>query len=332
MMPYANSKPLISLIIPCYNESLVFPPLREELSSLADTLTADYRVELVFVDDGSRDSTWEHIEEFAQSDPRVRGIALSRNFGHQMALTCGYDMAQGDAIVCMDADLQDPPEVVLEMVRKWREGYDVVHAVRTEREGESRFKLWTAALFYRFLRLLGAVHVKADAGDFRLMSRRALHALGELREQHRFVRGMAGWIGFRSTEIFYRRKPRRAGETKYPLKKMLRFAVDAVVSFSSIPLRLSYIAALLLSLVICGYLASVTVNHFVFGSPLVPGWSSLIIAVASLGVMNLICLGLLGEYVGRIYEQVKRRPLYFIRETTTTDNSPDVSPEHHDAG
>ena len=322
-MQELESKKLISLVVPCYNESQAFPLLCAALVNLADTLNREFQVEIILVDDGSQDQTWTQITEFAGSDPRVRGVALSRNFGHQVALTCGYDMAQGDAIVCMDADLQDPPEAVLEMVEKWKQGYDLVHAIRDRREGETRFKLWTASLFYRLIRFLGAVQVKADSGDFRLMSRRALEALQKMREQHRFIRGMVGWVGFKSAEIHYQRKPRVAGQTKYPLQKMLRFAIDAIVSFSIIPLCLSFMAALIISVIIFGYLAYVVVDHFFFGQMIVPGWPSLIVSIVALGAMNLICVGILGEYVGRIYEQVKQRPLYFIRDATSKPDSPD---------
>jgi dolichol-phosphate mannosyltransferase len=311
--------PLISLVVPCYNESAAFPHLQAALAGLADTLGQTNRVEIILVDDGSQDATWEHIRTFAERDGRVRGIMLSRNFGHQIALTCGYDLAQGDAVVCMDADLQDPPEVVLEMVDKWKQGYDLVHAIRIRREGETRFKLWTAALFYRLIRFLGAAHVRADSGDFRLMSRRALEAFRQMREYHRFVRGMVGWVGFRSTEVHYHRKSRVAGETKYPFKKMLRFATDAIVSFSIAPLRISFVAAALLSLVILSYLVGSTVYHLIIGTEVVRGWPSLIVSIVALGAMNLVCIGILGEYVGRIYEQVKQRPLYFVQDKTEQD-------------
>jgi polyisoprenyl-phosphate glycosyltransferase len=320
-MTELNSEKLISLVSPCYNESSAFPYLQGEIVKLADLLGKEFDVEIVLVDDGSRDQTWSQIQAFAQSDARVRGVLLSRNFGHQMALTCGYDVARGDAVVCMDADLQDPPEVVVEMVEKWKQGYDVVHAIREHREGETRFKLWTASLFYRLIRCLGAAHVKADSGDFRLMSRRALDALQKMPEFHRFVRGMVGWVGFKETEIRYRRKPRVAGETKYPLRKMVKFAVDAIISFSIIPLRISFAAALIFSSIILGYLCYSTVRYLFFGRELVPGWSSLILSVVILGGMNLICIGILGEYVGRIYEQVKHRPHYFIQEMTVSPES-----------
>ncbi len=312
----ANPRPLISLVVPCYNESEVFPCLRDAVSALADTIEKEFRVEIVLVDDGSRDSTWDQIRAFAERDARVRGVALSRNFGHQMALTCAYDCAQGDAIVCMDADLQDPPEVVLEMIAKWKEGYDLVPAIRRHREGETRFKLWTAAIFYRLIRLLGATYVRADSGDFRLMSRRAVEAFRQMRENHRFIRGMVGWVGFRTAEVYYQRRARQAGETKYPFRKMFRFAVDAIVSFSIVPLRISFVAAVVLAAVNLGYLVFAAFRYVCFDAPLVPGWSSLIVAIVALGAMNLICLGIMGEYVGRIYEQVKQRPLYFVQEDT----------------
>jgi polyisoprenyl-phosphate glycosyltransferase len=307
----------VSLVIPCYNESAVFPYLRPAIAALADELGRTLEVEIIIVDDGSTDGTWALVQEFCASDPRVRGIALSRNFGHQAALTCGYDFAKGDAVVSMDADLQDPPAVVLEMVQKWQEGFDLVHGVRTGREGETRFKLWTAAAFYKLIELLGARHVKRNTGDFRLVSRRALEALNGMRECHRFIRGMAGWVGFRCAEVYYQRKQRQAGTTKYPLLKMWRFAVDAIVSFSTLPLKLSFLAALLIAAVIIGFLGVTTIRYFFFGTPLVPGWTSLILAITAFGTINLICVGLLGEYVGRIYEQVKQRPLYLIQDTET---------------
>jgi polyisoprenyl-phosphate glycosyltransferase len=316
-MPEPSSKKLISLVIPCYNESDVFPFLKSELTGIVDELNSEFDVEIIFVDDGSKDSTWEQIRVFSEEDPRVRGVSLSRNFGHQLALTCGYDVARGDAVICMDADLQDPPEAVIRMVEKWKEGYDIVYAVRVNREGETAFKLLTAKLFYRIMRYLVAHNVQVDAGDFRLMSRRALDALGNMREQHRFIRGMVGWLGFRVTQIEYERKSRKAGVTKYPLRKMVRLAVDAIVSFSITPLRLSFASAALLSTIILGYMLYAAAKHFIVGSSLVPGWTSLIIAVVALGAMNLISIGILGEYVGRIYEEVKKRPLYLIKTHTS---------------
>jgi polyisoprenyl-phosphate glycosyltransferase len=306
----------ISIVVPCYNEVAVFPYLQKELSALADRIVQDYDVEIILVDDGSCDATWEKICAFSAVDSRVRGVALSRNFGHQAALTCGYDLATGDAVVCLDADLQDPPEVVLEMLRRWREGADVVYGVRTSREGETAFKLWTAKLFYRLLRAMGAKYVREDAGDFRLLSRRSLDALQKMREEHRFIRGMVGWIGFRVAEVAYERKARVAGTTKYPFRKMLLFALNAIVSFSAFPLRLAYVMAFGLSAILMSYLVYTFYRHVFYHVDLVPGWTSLILSIMAFGAMNLFCLGIIGEYVGRIYEQSKQRPLYLIGADT----------------
>jgi dolichol-phosphate mannosyltransferase len=316
-MHESESPKLISLVLPCYNEAAVFPYLKAALIGIANELSAQFRIEFIFVDDGSKDSTWAQISAFFEEDPRVRGVSLSRNFGHQLALTCGYDLARGDAVVCMDADLQDPPEAVIRMIEKWQEGYDIVYAVRTKREGETAFKLLTAKLFYRIMRYLGALYLQVDAGDFRLMSCTALDALRNMRELHRFIRGMVGWLGFRVAEIEYERKARRSGVTKYPLRKMIRLAVDAIVSFSITPLRLSFISAVILSMIILGYMLYSAAKHFIVGTSMVPGWTSLIIAIVALGAMNLISVGILGEYVGRIYEEVKKRPLYLIKKHTS---------------
>lgn len=307
---------IISIVVPCYNEEAAFPHLQKELSSLANSIGQDYDVEMILVDDGSRDTTWKQICAFSAVDSRVRGLALSRNFGHQAALTCGYDMATGDAVVCMDADLQDPPDVVLEMIRRWREGADVVYGVRVRREGETAFKRWTAKRFYRLIRAIGAKYVREDTGDFRLLSRRSLEALQKMREEHRFIRGMVGWMGFRVAEVSYERKARVAGTTKYPFQKMLLFALNAIVSFSSFPLRLAYIMAFGLSMILVGYLVYTFYMHVVYHAELVPGWTSLILSIMAFGAMNLFCLGIIGEYVGRIYEQSKQRPLYLIGEDT----------------
>jgi dolichol-phosphate mannosyltransferase len=286
------------------------------LSSLADRLQERYSVEIVLVDDGSTDKTWALIRNYAAQDGRVRGLSLSRNFGHQAALSCGYDVALGDAVVSMDADLQDPPEVVLEMVSKWEIGADVVYAIRRTRAGESLFKRKTASLFYRLIHGMGASHIREDAGDFRLMSRRALNALNTLREQHRFIRGMVGWVGYKTADVYYDRKARVAGVTKYPFLRMLRFAIDATVSFSSFPLRISYFLSTGLALIFCGYLVYSLIMYVFFNRELVPGWSSLIISVIAFGAINLVCLGIMGEYVGRIFEQVKTRPLYLLEGDT----------------
>jgi glycosyltransferase involved in cell wall biosynthesis len=306
----------VSIVVPCYNEEAVFPYLQKALSALADRLVPDHDVEIILVDDGSCDATWEKIRTFSAMDSRVRGVALSRNFGHQAALTCGYDLATGDAVVCMDADLQDPPEVVLEMIRRWGEGADVVYGVRASREGETAFKLCTAKLFYRLMQAMGTTYVREESGDFRLLSRRSLEALKKMREEHRFIRGMVGWIGFRVAEVAYERKARGAGRTKYPFRKMLFFALNAIVSFSFFPLRLAYVMAFGLSTMLMGYLVYTFCMHVFYNVELVPGWTSLILSIMAFGAMNLFCLGIIGEYVGRIYEQCKHRPLYLIGEDT----------------
>ena len=312
-MTHAMQRPGLSIVVPCFNEEEVFPHLRSALEKLLSDC-ADLQPEILLVDDGSRDSTWQLIQEFSRTNPRVAGISLSRNFGHQAALTCGYDLSQGDAVICLDADLQDPPEVIQEMVAAWQQGADVVYAVRRQRPGESRFKLWTAALFYRVMQAMGAKHVRADSGDFRLMSRRAVEALGTLRETHRFIRGMVGWIGFRTAEVFYDRQPRKAGVTKYPFVKMLRLAMDAAVSFSIFPLRLAYYFAGALTAANFLFLFYAGIRYFFFDVQLVPGWLSLIFAVVGFGSLNMLCLGIMGEYVGRIYEQSKGRPLYLVKQ------------------
>ena len=317
------SSPLISIVVPCFNEEEAFPHLRSALADLVSRLGQRYAAEVVLVDDGSRDGTWALIERFAADVPWVRGVTLSRNFGHQAALTCGYRHATGDAIVSLDADLQDPPAVIEEMVAKWEAGADVVYAVRRSRAGETKFKLATAAAFYRVLRGLGATHLRADAGDFRLMSRASLDALLALPETHRFLRGMVGWVGFRSADVPYDRHARVAGETKYPLRKMLRLATDAVVSSSTLPLRFPYYFALIATAL--ALLAVVGTLAFA-GSSLSAGGLAILVAVVAFGGLNLCALGVLGEYVGRVYEQVKGRPLYFVRATTGLQAIATVSP------
>ncbi len=304
-------KALVSLVVPCFDEADAFPHLREALTELRAGLAGRYTVELILVDDGSRDPTWDLIREFAAAEPWVRGVALSRNFGHQAALTCGLMAASGAAVVSLDADLQDPPGVVLDMLAAWEAGADVVYAVRRSRAGESRF---SAKLFYRAAARLGAENLRADAGDFRLMSRRSLDALLSLPERHRFIRGMVGWVGYRTAEVHYDRAARVAGATKYPLRKMLRLAADAVVSSSTVPLRFPYYFALSVSGLCLSYVAFQAARHVLTGREFVPGWPSLMLAVITFGCLNLCCLGIVGEYLGRIYEQVKGRPLYLVRE------------------
>ncbi len=305
---------LISLVIPCYNEAEVIGILRKEITSLAQRLEAKYRFEFIFVDDGSRDNTWELIRNFANNDERVKGIALSRNFGHQIALTCGYDESEGDAVVSMDADLQDPPGVIINLIREWEKGADIVYAVRKKRTGESRLKLWSAKFFYRLFNMLSKNAAPENVGDFRLMNRESVTALQQLRERHRYIRGMVGWLGYKTATVNYHRESRAAGKTKYPMRKMIAFAADSIVSFSFSPLRLAYLMAFLGLIPVTAFLVYTFIQYLFFNATFVRGWTSLLLIISIFGFFNLISVGIIGEYVGRIYEESKNRPLYFIRD------------------
>lgn len=314
--------PLLSLVIPLYNESEAFPLLRKGLADFCAALGSGYDVEIVLVNDGSRDDTWEHIMAYAREDRRVRGVGLARNFGHQTALFCGYEFARGDVVVSMDGDLQDPPEIALQMLAKFEQGADVVYAIRKDRAGESTAKLVTAHLFYRFLSYIGDIRAPLDSGDFRLLSRRALNALLRMREKHKYLRGMVGWIGYKTDRVEYNRPSRVAGSTKFTWLKMLRFASDGIISFSKFPLRFAFLLCLLAMLPFLGYLAYTFAAAVFFGQPLVPGWTSLLLCSIVFGSLNLIALGILGEYVGRMSEEMKHRPDYLVMDVT----SPDVIP------
>lgn len=303
---------LLSIVVPCFNEAEVIAETMRRLLDLSSSL-APLAVELIFVDDGSRDETRQLLRGFARDDARIRVVGFARNFGHQIALTAGIDAAHGDAVVLIDADLQDPPEVVHQMIAKWREGYDVVYGTRTERAGESAFKVATARAFYRLLNRLSDVPIPLDTGDFRLMSRAVVDTLRAMPERDRFVRGMVSWVGFRQFALPYRRAERFAGETKYPLSKMLRFATDGILSFSTKPLQLSVamgMVSALLALVGIVYALSLRL----FTDIWVEGWTALMIAVLFVGGVQLISIGILGEYIGRIYNEIKRRPLYVVEE------------------
>src|ERR671937_1719088 len=284
--------PTYSLVVPAYNEEGVIEELAARLGEVMDALDAD--AEAILVDDGSRDRTYERMLEAAGRDPRVRLIRLSRNFGHQIALTAGVDLAAGDAVIVLDADLQDPPEVVLELARRWRDGYDVVYAVREVREGETQFKRATASAFYRGFNRISQVQVPVDVGDFRLVDRRALDVFNQMRESNRFVRGMFSWIGLRQTGVPYTRQERFAGQTKYPLRKMLRFAATGVISFSSAPLRAALNLGFFVSFVAFALgIWSVIVKLAGFYN--VPGWTSIVVVTAFIGGIQLIVLGVIGE-------------------------------------
>jgi len=303
---------LVSVVVPVFNESQVIRAFYDRASTARAALDGcDY--ELVSVDDGSSDDSYEQLAGLAGGDPRVRVIKFSRNFGHQIAITAGIDHARGDAVVVIDSDLQDPPEVIREMVARWREGYDVVYGVREQREGETPMKLLTASVFYRLLGAVAKIKIPPDVGDFRLMSRRATDQLRSLREKDRFVRGLVSWIGFRQGGVRYHRDPRFAGETKYPYRKMIKFALDGITSFSTVPLRLATWLGYCASFLAFLYLASVFVQKLLGYT--VQGWATIMVALLFLGGVQLICLGIVGEYIGRIFDEVKRRPMYVIEET-----------------
>jgi dolichol-phosphate mannosyltransferase len=270
--------------------------------------------EIVLVDDGSIDRSWEHMLALAPGDPHLRLVRLSRNFGHQAALTAGLEAARGDAVVLIDADLQDPPELIPLLVAKWREGFDVVYGLRTRREGETLFKRSTASVFYRLLRGMTRIEIPADAGDFRLLSRRAVDALARMPERARFLRGMTSWLGFPQAGVQYERDARYAGKTKYPTRRMISFALDAMTSFSTTPIRIVTGLGFLL-VGFCVVVLGWTVYIKLFTDTAVQGWTSLLIVVLLLGGMQLVSLGIIGQYVGRIFEEAKQRPLFVVGET-----------------
>jgi len=314
-------RPTLSLVLPIYNEEAVIPELHARLQEFLGKL-APVDAEVLFVNDGSRDRSMELLRSVAAGEPRYRILSFARNFGHQTAITAGIDYARGKAVVVMDADLQDPPEVVLAMVEKWREGFDVVYGKRRSREGETFFKLLTAAIFYRVFAAMIPIEVPLDTGDFRLMSRAVVVALRELRETHRFVRGMVAWVGFKQTAVLYDRPGRFAGETKYPLRKMIRFAVDGITSFSVLPLRFATYLGMVISLMSVGVAIWSLVARFVFHAT-VAGWTAEVVIFSLLAAVQLLMIGILGEYVGRIYEQVKKRPLYVVGDRVNLDRARD---------
>ena len=301
----------ISVVVPVYNESAGIRAFHERASkALASLPGADY--ELIYVDDGSGDDSWPQLAGFAAADPHVRVVKLSRNFGHQIAITAGLDRARGDCAVVIDADLQDPPEVIARMVEKWRSGFDVVYGVRSKRRGESALKLLTARAFYRLLDRITGIRIPVDVGDFRLMSRRALDQLNQLREKDRFVRGLVSWIGFPQAGVEYERDERVAGETKYPYRKMFKFAFDGIASFSTAPLKLASWLGYATSLLAFLYLGSVFVQRAM--GITVEGWATIMVALLFLGGVQLICLGIMGEYVGRVFNEIKPRPIYIVEQ------------------
>jgi polyisoprenyl-phosphate glycosyltransferase len=311
-----RTRPTLSVVVPLYNEAGIVPQLLERIGGVVERLRSEYDYEIVLVNDGSADGTAAAIRREMERRPHVVLVNLSRNFGHQLAATAGLEIAAGDAVILMDGDLQDPPELIETFLRRWREGYDVVYAVRRTRPGESRFKLFTARLFYRVIKRLTRIAIPLDAGDFRLMSRRVVEALRRSPERNRFLRGMVSWVGFNQTAIEYDRDVRYAGSTKYPLAKMMRFAMDGITSFSDIPLRFaSYFGFTVSAIAFIYALIVIGFKLFSLNPPAyTPGWASTIVAVLFLGGVQLMSLGILGEYLGRVYDEVKGRPLYLISE------------------
>ena len=302
----------VSVVIPCYNESEVIDYTVEELLNVTNSIEG-YQFELIFVNDGSADDTEAKLLNYSQQHDKVHLISFSRNFGHQPAVSAGIEAATGDAVVLIDADLQDPPHLIKDMIELWEKGYDVVYGTRENREGESRFKLASAKWFYRILNYLSEVSIPLDTGDFRLMDRQVVDQLNAMPEKNRFIRGMVSWIGFNQTSIRYQRNARFAGETKYPLRKMLKFGLDGILSFSVKPLKLSIVMGFLssgIALLMLLYTVYVRLATDQWQS----GWASMLVALLFIGGVQLISIGILGEYIARIYNESKNRPLYIVKK------------------
>jgi len=310
-----NAKPLLSIIVPVFSEEKIVPEFTHRVKAVADGLGNRYEHEIIFVDDGSRDRTLEILRGIAARDPRIRIISLSRNFGHQFAITAGLDNAWGEAAVVIDGDLQDPPEVIPEMVAKWEAGFKVVYGVREKRKGENPVKRLTAKAFYRLIRWIGDTDMPLDAGDFRLLDRQVVATLRRVREENRYLRGLVSWAGFPQAGVRYTRDRRYAGRTKFTLKKMIRFAFDGLLSFSDKPLKITSAVGFLITTVSFLMGLRIVVNKIRFPETLVSGWTSLILTVLFMGGIQLISLGILGLYLGRQYREVKKRPLYVVAAT-----------------
>jgi dolichol-phosphate mannosyltransferase len=309
---------LCSVVVPMYNEEEVIPVTYQRLTDVMEKANVNY--EIIFVNDGSRDKTAELLNEICDNDKRVKLLDFSRNFGHQIAITAGMDYSCGQCIVVIDGDLQDPPELIPAMIEKWKDGYDVVYGKRISRQGESIFKKLTAAIYYRLLRSMTDVSIPVDTGDFRLIDRKVCDALKEVKERNRYVRGLISWLGFKQTSIEFERQERFAGETKYPLRKMLKLAFDGITTFSYKPLKLASYIGTIISLGSFAYLIFVIVQRLFFPETVQPGWASTLAVSLFFNGITLLMLGIMGEYVGRIYDEVKGRPLYIIKETKNIDN------------
>ena len=302
---------LYSVVIPLYNEEEVVLECVRRVSGVLEEIDGDY--EVIFVNDGSHDKTMELVQGECSKNKKLKVLSFSRNFGHQIAITAGMDHAQGDAVIVMDADLQDPPEVIKDLIAKYKEGYDVVYAVRSKRKGETFFKKLTSKVFYRFLRYMCNIDIPVDTGDFRLISRKVCNVMKNLTERNRYVRGLVSWVGFKQAAVEYVREERFAGETKYPLRKMLKLSMDGITSFSTKPLTMSKTLGFLTAAAGFIYMIVVVLQKFVFGKT-VQGWASLAVLILLLGGIQLIMLGFIGEYIARIFDESKNRPLYIIEE------------------
>ncbi|OJX46154.1 MAG: glycosyltransferase [Chloroflexi bacterium 44-23] len=317
-------KPIIfTLIAPIFNEIENLPILYERIKNVMDQTGDTW--ELILVDDGSSDGSSDFIRELAGKDERIRPVIFARNFGHQIAVTAGLDYSRGESVTIIDADLQDPPEVILDMIEKWREGYQVIYAVRSEREGETWFKTFTASLFYRLIYRITEVKIPLDTGDFRMMDRKVVNVMNSMREHHRFLRGMSAWVGFKQIGVNYKRAARLSGETKYPFKKMFKLALTAITGFSFVPLQMATYLGFFAAAIAVIAIPIVVIMRFT-GSQSFFGQATTLIAVLFFGGVQLISLGILGEYIGRIYDEVKGRPLYIVSESpndfiTNTDRS-----------
>ncbi len=317
MKAAGERRPMLSVVVPIFNEERALPELYRRLTNV---LRGEGSYEIVFVNDGSRDGSLSLLRQLAGADPCVKVLSLSRNFGHQVSITAGLDHAAGDAVVVMDGDLQDPPELIPALVARWREGYDVVYAVRQSRAGESWLKRWTARRFYRLFARITQLDAPLDAGDFRLLSRRTVEHVRQLREANRYVRGLVSWVGLRQTGVPYARDARYAGHTKFRLRQMLPFSVDGITSFSFVPLQVStYIG---LGLAACCLVYVGVVLRAALAGHTVPGWASTLVVILLLFAMQFVILGVHGAYIGRIYSEVKRRPLYIVDELLNADERP----------
>jgi len=312
----STGKPKIAVIIPCYNEEdnvkAVYDRLTEVLNS------TNYQYDLIFIDDGSKDNTLNELLKLYEKDHKVKIIAFSRNFGKEIALSAGLDYADADAVIPFDADLQDPPEVILNLLSKFEEGYDVVNAARSKREGETFLKKFTSKAFYRIINKLTNIEIPQDVGDFRLISKNALNAIKEIRERKRFMKGIFAWVGFKTTSVYYERAPRHAGKTKWNYLKLIDLAIEGITSFSTVPLRLASLLGIIVSLTAFLYAVWIIMSKLLYGNP-VKGYPSMMVAILFLGGVQLITIGIIGEYVGRIYEEVKQRPLYIVKKVWDAD-------------